>query len=147
MIGGGGDPPHVTSPVWALPPPRKQAFRQWFRKNLWQIVSIGVKTPSNTNLAAFRDATCKKEKSLFRLTCAAQNPPKHPYLPISQQHFPPKDRLLFPNLPARKKFAWRTDILRKRSIWCPWLSCQKCLSKSSRKRLPLMFTSKLLTRA
>ena len=39
-----------------------KAFRQWFHKNFWQIVSIGVKTPSNTNLAAFRDVTCKKEK-------------------------------------------------------------------------------------
>lgn len=109
MIGGGGDPTHVTSPVWGLSPPRKQTFRQWFHKNVWQIVSIGVKTPSNTNLAAFRDVTCKKEKSLFRLTCAAQNPLKHPYLPISQQHFPPKDRLLFPNLPASKKICLRNE--------------------------------------
>ena len=57
---------------WAMNANRKWTFRilgKWFHSNFRAIVSIRVKTPSNTNLVGSRH---KRERPYFRLTCDAR---------------------------------------------------------------------------
>ena len=47
MIGGVGDPPHVTSPIWGLPSPCKQALSDVFAA---VAVVVAYKLPSAWSL-------------------------------------------------------------------------------------------------
>ena len=38
-------------------------------------------------------------------------------------------QIIFPKSPTQQKFAWRTDILRNRSIGCPWTEDKELRSK------------------